>query len=67
MERLVGGITMHKPLVPPGFVLTLGSGFDFWAIRAAREWPVCIQQFHVLENILLIPLTSFAAMPRHCA
>jgi hypothetical protein len=42
MERLVGGITMHKPLVPPAVVLTLGNGFDFWAIRAAQEWPVCV-------------------------
>jgi hypothetical protein len=43
MEHLVGGITMHKPLVPPKDVLTLGNGFDFWAIRAAQEWSVCIQ------------------------
>jgi hypothetical protein len=44
MENLIGGITMHKPLVPPTAVLTLGNGFDFWAIRAAKEWPVRIQQ-----------------------
>jgi hypothetical protein len=43
MEELVGGITMHKPLVPPRVVLSLGSCCDFWAIRAAQEWPVCIQ------------------------
>lgn len=43
MERLMGGITMHKPLAPPGVVLTLGNGSDIWAIRAAQEWPVCIQ------------------------
>jgi hypothetical protein len=42
MERLVGDITMHKPLVAPGVVLALGNGFDFWAIRAAQKWPVCI-------------------------
>lgn len=42
MERLMGGITMHKPPVPPGVVLTLGNDY-FWAIRAAQEWPVCIQ------------------------
>jgi hypothetical protein len=40
MERLVGGITMHKPLVAPAAVLTLGNGFDFWAIHAAQKWPV---------------------------
>ena len=43
MEHLVGGITMHKPLVPPRVVLALGNGFDIWAIRAAQEWPVCVQ------------------------
>ena len=42
MECLVGGITMHQPLVPPRVVLTLGSGFGFWAIRAVQEWPVCV-------------------------
>ena len=43
MERLMSGITMHKPLVPPRVVLTLGNGSDFWALRAAQEWPVCFQ------------------------
>lgn len=43
MERLVGGITMHKPAVAPAVVLSLGNGFDFWAINAAQKWPVCIQ------------------------
>jgi hypothetical protein len=42
MERLMGGITMHKPLVAPTVVLALGNGSDYWAIRAAQEWPVCI-------------------------
>ena len=50
MERLVGGITMHKPLVPPGVVLTLGSGFDFWAIRAVQEWPVCVVVLHLGDS-----------------
>jgi hypothetical protein len=50
MERLVGGIAMHKPLVPPTVVLTLGNGFDFWAIRAAQEWPVCTQQCYFWES-----------------
>ncbi len=67
MERLVGGIAMHKPLVPPGVVLTLGSGFDFWAIRAVQEWTVCVQWCYILEILLLTPLTSFAAMPSHYA
>jgi hypothetical protein len=67
MERLMGGITMHKPLVPPGVVLTLGSGFDFWAIRAVQEWPVCVQWYYILEIFLLTPLSSFTAMPSHCA
>ncbi|KAH9002924.1 hypothetical protein EDB86DRAFT_2893972 [Lactarius hatsudake] len=39
MERLTGGITMHKPVTAPAVVLALGNGFDFWAINAAREWP----------------------------
>jgi hypothetical protein len=43
MQHLMCGIAMHKPLVPPGVVLTLGNGSDFWAMRAAEEWPVCIQ------------------------
>ena len=67
MEHLVGGITMHKPLVPPKVVLSLGNGFDFWAIRAAQEWSVCIQQCYTLENLLLTSLTSFAALPSHRA
>ena len=33
MERLMGGITTHKPLVAS--TATLGSGCDFMAIRAA--------------------------------
>ncbi len=65
MERLVGGITMHKPLVPPAVVLTLGNGFDFWAIRAAQEWPVCVGSV-TSGNRLLTLLTSIAAMPSHC-
>jgi len=40
MERLVGGITMHKPAIAPAAVLTLGNGFDFWAVQAAQKWPV---------------------------
>jgi len=40
MERLTGGITMHRPVTAPGVVLALGNDFDFWAINAAREWPV---------------------------
>jgi hypothetical protein len=55
MERLVGGITMHKPPVPPGVVLTLGSGFDFWAIRAVQEWPVCVQWCYILEILFFYP------------
>lgn len=43
MERLMGSITIHKPVTAPAAVLTLGNGFDFWAIHAARIWPVCIQ------------------------
>lgn len=43
MERLMGGITIHKPVVPPTVILTLGNGFDFWAIHAAQRWHVCIQ------------------------
>ncbi len=65
MERLVGGITMHKPHVPPSVVLTLGNGFDFWAIRAAQEWPVCISGV-TSRNLLVTPLTSIAEMPSHC-
>jgi len=42
LERLLGGITIHKPVVPPGVVLTLGNGFDYWAVHAAQKWPVCI-------------------------
>jgi hypothetical protein len=43
MERLLGGITMHKPAVAPAVVLTLGNGFDFWAVHAAQKWPVRIK------------------------
>ncbi|KAI9440025.1 hypothetical protein H4582DRAFT_1944547 [Lactarius indigo] len=39
MERLTGGIAMHRPITAPAVVLALGNGFDFWAITAAREWP----------------------------
>ncbi|KAF8263903.1 hypothetical protein EI94DRAFT_1806554 [Lactarius quietus] len=39
MERLTGGITMHRPVTAPAVVLALGNDFDFWAIKAAREWP----------------------------
>jgi hypothetical protein len=42
MERLTGSITMHKPVTAPTVVLALGNDFDFWAIKAAREWPVGI-------------------------
>ncbi|KAI0001478.1 hypothetical protein BJV74DRAFT_818906 [Russula compacta] len=41
MERLMGGITMHKPAVVPAVVLSLGNGFDFWAINAAQKWLKC--------------------------
>jgi hypothetical protein len=67
MEHLMSGITMHKPLVPPRVVLTLGNGSDFWALRAAEEWPVCIQQRQTSKNIIFNLLTSFAAMPSHGA
>ena len=40
MERLTGSITMHRPDTAPAVVLALGNDFDFWAIKAAREWPV---------------------------
>lgn len=40
MERLTGGITMHRPVTAPAAVLALGNDFDFWAIKAAQEWPV---------------------------
>ena len=43
MERLMGGITIHKSVAPPTVVLSLGNGFDFWAIQAAQKWHVCIQ------------------------
>lgn len=43
MERLMGGITIHKPVAPPAVILALGNGFDFWAIQAAKKWRVCIQ------------------------
>lgn len=39
MERLTGSITMHRPVTAPTVVLALGNDFDFWAIKAAREWP----------------------------
>jgi hypothetical protein len=42
MERLTGGITMHRPVTAPTVVLALGNDFEFWAIKAAREWPVGI-------------------------
>jgi hypothetical protein len=42
MERLTGGITMHRPVTAPAVVLALGNDFDFWAIKAAREWPVSV-------------------------
>jgi hypothetical protein len=40
MERLTGGITMHRPVTAPAVVLALGNDCDFWAIKAAQEWPV---------------------------
>lgn len=40
MERLTGGIAMHRPVNAPTVVLALGNDSDFWAIKAAREWPV---------------------------
>ena len=40
MERLTGSITMHRPVTAPAVVLALGNDFDFWTIKAAREWPV---------------------------
>jgi hypothetical protein len=54
MERLMGDITMHKPLVAPGVVLALGNGFDFWAIRAAQKWPVCIHLGSMHSLMILI-------------
>ncbi|KAI9512068.1 hypothetical protein F5148DRAFT_1165976 [Russula earlei] len=48
MERLVGGITLHNPDVPPEVVLALGNGFDFWAIHAAQTWPKCRIMAHSL-------------------
>ena len=49
MERLTGSITMHRPVAAPAVVLALGNDFDFWAIKAAREWPVGVP-FHSLSN-----------------
>ena len=49
MERLTGSITMHRPVTAPAVVLALGNDFDFWAIKAAREWPVGVP-FHSLSN-----------------
>ncbi|KAI0279716.1 hypothetical protein BGY98DRAFT_967080 [Russula aff. rugulosa BPL654] len=51
MEHLMSGITMHKPLVPPRVVLTLGNGSDFWALRAAQEWPQCRITAHSLFGV----------------
>jgi hypothetical protein len=52
MERLMGSITMHRPVTAPVAVLALGSGSDFWAIHAAQEWPVCIQPTTSIPLIL---------------
>src|SRR6266404_3324919 len=45
MERLTGGIAIHRPVTAPAVVLALGNGFDFWAINAARKWPVSSSLF----------------------
>ncbi len=53
MERLTGGITMHRPVTAPGVVLALGNDFDFWAINAAREWPVGVPLLRLRSLFLL--------------
>jgi hypothetical protein len=47
MERLTGSITMHRPVTAPTVVLALGNDFDFWAIKAAREWPVGVSVIYL--------------------
>jgi hypothetical protein len=51
MERLMGSITIHRPVTAPAAVLALGNGFDFWAVHAAQKWPVCIQ-LTALQSLL---------------
>jgi len=66
MERLMGGITIHKPVTPPGVVLALGNGFDFWAIYAAQKWHVCILPPSPYGRSDLDHVTSIAEMPSYC-
>ena len=61
----MGGITIHKPLVPPTVVLALGNGFDFWAIHAAQKWHVCIQLLtHGRSDSDLV--ATIVEMPSYC-
>jgi len=66
MERLVGDITLHKPAVAPGVVLTLGNGFDPWAVHAVHKWPVRLQLPPLASHILSL-LAFIAEMPSNCA
>jgi len=66
MERLLGDITLHKPAVAPRVVLTLGNGFDPWAVRAVHKWPVRFQ-LPPLASHILSPLAFIAEMPSNCA
>jgi hypothetical protein len=67
MERLMGSITIHRPATVPVTVLALGNGFDFWAIRAAREWPVGIQLTDLQSLSYSDPWYNIAEMPYHRA
>jgi hypothetical protein len=59
MERLTGGITMHRPVTAPTVVLALGNDFEFWAIKAAREWPVGIKGVAGREFLISSQILSF--------
>ena len=60
MERLMGGMTTHKPLVAT--TATLGSGCDFMAIRAA---PVRILQAAALHLGMFVLRASIAEIRRY--
>jgi hypothetical protein len=66
MERLMGGITIHKLVAPPAVVLALGNGFDFWAIQAAQKWRVCIQLLTPSLARILTLGPPIAEMPSYC-
>lgn len=58
LTKCCRGLTMHQFESPPAVVLDLGCGSGYWALEAAKQWPVSARLTLICLCSILIPPLS---------